>query len=309
MSPAVSAMLNGLRSSNSSLPGWAASLLRRLATNRRSPLDSFRLDPGVILRLAGLQQDPWQLKVLGSNAPRIALLCSRQVGKSTTAAALALRTAVLEPPALVLITSPSERQSGEFMNKVRNFYAALSRPRKLAGPVRKASQLNTEEAGLDEAWKALPERTRESALQLHLANGSRILGLPASPATILGYSGVALLIIDEAARVPDDLYRSCRPMLATSRGRLLALSTPFGKRGWFFEAWESGAAWERIRVQAADCPRIPADFLAEERLALGPRWFRQEYECSFEDAISALFAYEDLVAAISPSVQPFPLPR
>jgi hypothetical protein len=214
----------------------------------------------------------------------------------------------LEAPALVLVTSPSERQSGEFMQKVKAFYSALRRPRKLAGVVRKASRIDAEAAGLDEAWTALPEKVRESALQLHLANGRRILGLPANPATIVGYSGVSLLIIDEASRVPDDLYRYCRPMLATSRGRLLALTTPMGKRGWFFEAWESGAAWERISVRATDCPRIPADFLAEERQALGPRWFRQEYECSFEDAMSALFAYEDLVAAIDPGVKPFPLP-
>jgi hypothetical protein len=299
-----------LESSAASLPGWAARLLERLAANRRSPLDAFRLDPGLILRLAGLDLDPWQLRVLGSDAPRIALLCGRQVGKSTAAAALALRTALLEAPALVLVTSPSERQSGEFMQKVKGFYAALRRPRgaKLAGVVRRASRIDAEEAGLDEAWLALPQRARESALQLHLKNGSRIIGLPSNPSTVVGYSSVSLLIIDEASRVPDDLYRYCRPMLATSRGRLLALTTPQGKRGWFFEAWTSAEPWERFSVRAADCPRIPADFLAEERLALGPRWFRQEYECSFEDATSALFAYEDLVAAIDPGVKPFPLP-
>jgi hypothetical protein len=297
-----------LQSSATSLPAWASRLLQRLAQDRRTPLDSFRLDPGLILRLAGLDLDPWQLRVLASNAPRLALLCGRQVGKSTTAAAVALRAALLEAPALVLVTAPSERQSAEFLLKVKAFYSALRRPRRLAGGVRKASRLNAEEANLDEAWLALPERTRESALQLHLANGSRIIGLPANPATIVGYSGVSLLVIDEAARVPDDLYRYCRPMLATSKGRLLALTTPMGKRGWFFEAWESGPAWEKISVKASECPRIPADFLAEERQALGPRWYRQEYECSFEDAMSALFAYEDLVAAIDPGVKPFPLP-
>jgi hypothetical protein len=297
-----------LESCATSLPGWASHLLQRLATNQRTPLDSFRLDPGIILRLAGLDLDPWQLRVLSSNAPRLALLCGRQVGKSTTAAAVALRTALLEAPALVLVTSPSERQSAEFMIKVKGFYAALRRPRKLAGIVRRASQLNAEEANLDEAWLALPAKVRESALQLHLANGSRVIGLPASPATIVGYSGVSLLVIDEAARVPDDLYLYCRPMLATSKGRLLALTTPMGKRGWFHQGWTSAEAWERISVKASDCRRIPADFLAEERQALGPRWYRQEYECSFEDAMSALFAYEDLAAAIDPGVKPFPLP-
>ncbi len=44
------------------------------------------------------------------------------------------------------------------------------------------------------------------------------------------------LKIDEAARVSDELYRAVRPMLATSGGRIVLLSTPFGKRGFFFRA-------------------------------------------------------------------------
>lgn len=65
-----------------------------------------------------------------------------------------------------------------------------------------------------------------------------------------------------------------------SRGLLLALSTPFGQRGWFHEAWQGDGDWERVKVTAEQCPRIPAAFPAEERQALGERWFRQEYLCS-----------------------------
>jgi hypothetical protein len=279
-----------------------------MAQGRKSPLDAFRLDPGALFRLAGLGQgDDWQRRVLGSPSRRILLLCARQVGKTTTAAAVAVRTAILEPPALVLVLSPSERQSAEFMLKVKAFYAALKRPRRLAGQPRKVGQIAATEAALDEAWKALPQKQRESALQLHLGNGSRILGLPASPATILGFSGVNLLVLDEAARVGDDLYRSVRPMMAVSRGRLLALSTPFGRRGWFYETWAGEERWERVRVAAVECPRIPADFLAEERLALGDRWYRQEYECSFEDAVAAVFLSEDIAAMARDDIEPLDL--
>lgn len=254
----------------------------------------------MLLKLGNLASDPWQLRVLASTAARVILLCSRQVGKSTVAAALALLTAICEAPALVLVVSPSERQSGELLRKVRDFYAALSRPRKLAGPVLPYAKVHGEGAALDAAWQALPAKERESALQLHLKNGSRIIGLPGKLATILGYSGVSLLIVDEAARVADDLYRGVRPMLATSRGRLLVLSTPCGKRGWFYEAWTGRTidgrlldeSWERVSVAARDCPRIPRDFLRAEMAGLGPRWFRQEYCLSFEDAVGALFSSE-----------------
>jgi hypothetical protein len=104
-----------------------------------------------------------------------------------------------------------------------------------------------------------------------------------------------LLLVDEAARVPDALYRSVRPMLAVSQGRIVALSTPFGKRGWFYEEWRGEAAWERYRVPATDIPRISASFLEQERAALGDAWFRQEYDCDLD---AAVFLRQDDVKAL-----------
>jgi hypothetical protein len=72
-----------------------------------------------------------------------------------------------------------------------------------------------------------------------------------------------------------------RPMLAVSRGRLVALSTPFGQRGWFFEEWQGTGPWQRIKVPWRDCPRISPEFIQEERRALGDAWVSQEYECLF----------------------------
>lgn len=48
-----------------------------------------------------------------------------------------------------------------------------------------------------------------------------------------GYSAAALIVLDEAARVPDDLYSAVTPTLATSGGRIIAMSTLFGRRGWW----------------------------------------------------------------------------
>jgi hypothetical protein len=137
-----------------------------------------------------------------------------------------------------------------------------------------------------------------------LANGSRIVSLPGDEKNIRGYSGVSLLIVDEAARVDDALYFAIRPMLAVSKGRMVCLSTPFGKRGWFFESWTGPDSWDRYRIIANECPRITPDFLAEERRALGPRWFAQEYLCSFEDTVDSVFASEDILSALSEDVAP-----
>lgn len=238
------------------------------------------------------------------------LLASRQVGKTSVATAEALRTALLQPPALVLVLSPSERQSAEFVRKVKALFGCLRRPERQArGPIPFYEKVLAE-ARADEDFGRLPGPERESALQLHFDNGSRVIGLPSSEATIRGYSAVSLLVIDEASRVKDDLYRAVRPVLAASRdGRVLALSTPFGKRGWFFEEWEAAAkgkaAWQTCRITAGQCPHISPDFLARERQALGARWYRQEYEASFEDSIDSVFAYEDVMAAVSGDVQPW----
>lgn len=82
---------------------------------------------------------------------------------------------------------------------------------------------------------------------------------------------MTLLLADEASRIPDALYHAVTPMLAVSGGRLIALSTPYGQRGWWHEAWTAGEGWERIKITARDCPRIPAVWLEEERRSM-PRW-------------------------------------
>jgi hypothetical protein len=279
-------------------------LAARATQGRLTTLDKLWPYPELILQQAGLTPDRWQAEVLRTRKTQLLLLCSRQVGKTLVAAALALRTALLEAPALVLVLTPSERQSSEFMRRIKALHDALRQPMHVARRVQSVYEKQVAEAGQDDVYFRLPAKTRDSSLQLHLDNGSRIVGLPASEGKVRVYSSVALLLIDEASRVDDTLYRAMRPMLAVSRGRLLALSTPFGKRGWFHDAWHGSGDWQRVKVTAEQCPRIPADFLAEERQALGERWFRQEYLCSFEDTVDAVFAYADIQAALSNEVKP-----
>jgi hypothetical protein len=212
------------------------------------------LDPCRILTARGFAVDAWQREVLESRGRQLLLNCCRQAGKSTVVSALALHEALFHTDSLTLILSPGERQSGETFRKVRDNYRAVGRPLKTV---------------------------HQTQRRLELANGGRILCLPGTEETVRGYSP-SLVIIDEAARTADALYRAVRPMLAVTQGRLVALSTPFGQRGWFHNAWQGTGPWHRIRVTWHDCPRITAEFIAEEERALGPSWVAQEYECSFE---------------------------
>ena len=86
------------------------------------------LDPSLLLSAQGLTPDPWQCDLLWSGAPHLLLNCSRQSGKSTTVAALALHQILFRPGALVLLVAPSERQSHELFRKVIAGYHALQSP-------------------------------------------------------------------------------------------------------------------------------------------------------------------------------------
>jgi hypothetical protein len=145
---------------------------------------------------------------------------------------------------------------------------------------------------------------QSTALQLRLSNGSRIVALPGKEGTIRGYSGVRLLILDEAARVPDELVKAVRPMLAVSSGTMVMLSTPFGTRGAFYEAWKSRERWERFEVPATEVPRIPREFLEEERRTMGQWAFSQEYLCKFMADTGAVFDLDDVMRAIDPGIKP-----
>jgi hypothetical protein len=214
-------------------------------------------------RKLGFDADATQAATLRSESKRVVLNCTRQWGKSTVTAAKALHTATTQAGSLTLVVSPSGRQSGEFLRKASAFARRLGIPDKGDG---------------------------DNEISLALPNGSRIVGLPGKEETVRGFSAVALLLVDEAARVSDKIYRAVRPMLAVSNGSLWLMSTPFGKRGFFYETWEHGGPeWERVRATARECPRIPAAFLEEERATAGERSFRQEYLCEFEDSVSTLF--------------------
>jgi len=225
-------------------------------------------DPVLMARDCGIEPDEWQGKLLREEPRRALLLCSRQSGKTTVAGLMGLHCALYVSGSLVLIVSPSQRQSAEIFRSVMNFY------RKLEGA---------------------PELAAESVLRAEFKNGSRIVALPGTEKTIRGYSGANLIVLDEASRVEDELIGGITPMLATTNGSLIALTTPAGKVGWFFEQWTGADDWTRVRVNAAQCPRISKAFLDEEMRRLGPSVFQQEYDLEFIDASDAMWSVDSIV--------------
>lgn len=207
--------------------------------------------------------DAWQRKALTQGVTwgeDLLLDASRQTGKTEIATLIAYMVGVRGD--FALIVSPSDRQSLEFMSILQGHHHRL--------------QLSTVDG-------------ESNMHEIRFANGGRVLALPNSPLKIRVFRKVSLLVIEEAAFVPDQIYNAIRPMLMVSRGmglpaQTLLLSSPFGRRGFFYEEWigdgdasnPHGGDWHRHRVSWRDCPRINPRDIERERLRPGVL-VQQEY--------------------------------
>ena len=226
--------------------------------------------------LLKIDLDPWQGDVVSSEWDRLILNCSRQAGKSTTAGILALYESLYVPDSLTILISPTLRQSSELFRKVTR---------------------------LKDALPYIPSLLEDNRLSLWVRGGGRIVSLPGSEATVRGFSSATLVIEDEASRVSNDLHMAVRPMLATTKGRYLIMSTPRGKIGHFYDIWEAGE-WQRKKVTAYQVPRISKEFLEQERRTMPAHVFAQEFLCEFSEMIDSVFNFSDVQAAITSTIRP-----
>ncbi len=222
-----------------------------------------------------IDTDLWQENVLLSDAKQLILNCSRQTGKSTITAFLASHTAIFTPESLVLLVCPSERQSAELLRKIKSILAQTP--------------------GID--------YSRDAVLQVELGNGSRILALPSAEANLRGFSAPSMVVIDEASRCEDALFYSLKPMMAVGRGKMILLSSPFGRRGFFYDVWINGENWERFTVKATDCERITPEFLESEKNSMPEFVYRQEYFCEFTDKDTQIFPSELIENSINTNLK------
>ncbi len=235
------------------------------------------LDPVIFARECGIEPDPWQCDLLRTRPPKALLCCSRQSGKTTTTAVIGLEEACHQPGSLVLIGAPAQRQSGEMLHTIKKLHARLD---------------------------GAPSFSSDSVLKVEFENGSRIVALSGDPKTSRGFAAPSVIIVDECAYADDELVQSLRAMQATvSNPRVLALSTPNGRRGYFFEQWHNGEGWKKISVAAKDCPRISKEYLAEQLKEMGQTRYSQEFELAFIDSDTAAFNSSLIDAAFSSEIR------
>lgn len=213
----------------------------------------------VIQPVVEYELDPWQREFLRDTREKLILLVHRQGGKSTAVGIKALHRAIFREDQTIVLVSPTQRQSSDLLRDIRKLIRAI--------PEYSAMQ------------------TVDNTLSVEFLNGSRILSLPATSWNIRGVTA-NLIIIDEAAGVPDEIYAALSPMLLTTHGQFILVSTPKDKSGKFYEHYLSDL-WGKYVIRASENPRMQTpemlSFLHDELLGLGSRIYGQEYECDFLD--------------------------
>ncbi len=257
-----------------------------------------QLSPSSWLKRLGFALFDWQIHLFDSPAHRIVVNGARQAGKSTLVSGIPAHVAKAEPGSLSVILAATERQAVEDMEKVKAFI------------------------GLDTTF---PKIKRDSDSLLELANGSRVVVIPATEKGARGFSSPRIIILDEDSRIDDPVYQSgVRAMLTNNpQAQLLAISTPNGRRGHFARAFRS-ERWERYEIYApwriregklehhlrpdnADgiirypSPRHESIEEMEEHLyEMGELMFRQEYLVEFVEPDDQVFGYDEIESIFRP---------
>jgi hypothetical protein len=258
------------------------------------------LSPYHYIRSLGFTPYEWQEAVLRSPHKRKVINGARQAGKSTIISAKPCHIARHYPASVSLIVAATEQQAFYDMEKVKEFIA------------------------LDPDY---PKIERDSDRLVTLANGSWIMVVPATEKAARGPSAPRLIMLDEASRIEDIVYKSgIIPMLTDNQDcELISISTPNGKRGFFFESfgnpkwerYEVRSPWDVIDIEFRLEPSLPEPEYRQQRAdkgikgfysprhrnreeqefnlgEMGPLMYRQEYGVKFVEPEDQVFSYDDI---------------
>ena len=210
----------------------------------------------------------YQQQFIADTSKRICVVSGRQVGKTTAVALKAMVFAFAEDDKTVLVLSRSLRQSKIVFEKIRSFFLAFDF---LADYI-----------------------FRMTMNEIQLRNGSRIFCIPVGQTAEMARGYTAdMIIVDEAAYVPDKVFEAMMPSLSTTDGYLILLGTPAGKSGFFYNAW-CADGWSKYHIPSHRCPKIDEKFIEEYRSLVSEIEYKREILAEFIE-ISDLFFPPDIV--------------
>ncbi len=112
-----------------------------------------------------------------------------------------------------------------------------------------------------------------------------------NPESLLGEE-IDLIIVDEAARIPKNVYETyIYPTTTSRKGKTIFISTPFGQN-WFYTKWmecKTSPDGQAFQFKSKDNPYFPAEEWERAKQKLPQQVFNQEYEASFLPDAAAVF--------------------
>jgi phage FluMu gp28-like protein len=249
-------------------------------------------DPVLFAALVlGFRATGYQAAFLRTRSKRVLLRWPRQSGKTRALAVYAVWFSVFHPASTTLIVAPSRRQSMIVSDLVHGYLSAM--PKRVRASLVGRAQRTT----------------------IRLRNRSAIVSLPNSENLLRGYTA-HLIIADEAAFFRNDesiFLHVLTPMLATTDGRMVVSSTPWGK-GTMFYRYSMDPAWERHHVTWQEAAaegvydpsfRAQIEWTREAR----PLTYRMEYMAEFAEETDTWLTRDLLAGAVHPDLELAPFDR
>ena len=230
--------------------------------------------------IKNIQLDDWQENVLKAKG-NIVLCTGRQVGKTTIMSRKACHYMMDNKNSNIIIVSLTEDQAKLIIVMMLDFFEKTNRRMICRG-------------------KKKPTQNK-----LFLNNGSSAIARPVGNTgdSMRGFTG-NVLIIDEASRMPDLIWAASRPTLLTTSGEIWMCSTPHGKTGYFWEAFQNkNGRYEVFHISSEEVitnrpitdgwseeQRVKGiEFLDRERTDMSELQYGQEYLGLFLDDLRAYF--------------------
>lgn len=236
-------------------------------------------------RCTGLEYDPPE-----GGWPEIVLVVGRQAGKTKIASLIVDFEAAFGEPSqdgdvyALLVAQDARAAQRAAFSYVRGLHDA--------SPVLRS---------------AIVEETRDT---LDLANGTKVAVYPCNPRAIRGIRA-RIVLLDELAHfrtsdgnpVDVEMLRAARPALATTGGKLVILSSPYGQSGalWELHRRHYGRASDTL-VWQCDAPTmnpsLPADYLRRMEED-DPEAYRSEVLGEFRAGLATLLDPDAIAACVA----------
>jgi hypothetical protein len=252
-------------------------LNQKLNANPQDPLQNIQTDSSLFAKLlVDWHPFPYQEKLLTDQSKRIVSCWGRQCGKTTTVAVKAIYYTYTNPGATVLVASPSMRQSTIMLDRIQEL--------------------------IENSFILRQGVAKQTRTEIHLLNNSLVVALPCSENLLRGYTA-NLIVCDEAAFMPEQTITQVMfPMLSTTGGTAIFLSTPWGKNHFFHKAY-TNPNYSIHTAKSTECPLITPEFLQEQKRILPDQIYRSEYLAEFTEPAYCFFPYDLIRNCIDPTLE------